>query len=165
MGIFQLGFVAVDFELQVAADDEVGCPYLIGSAAGVPFSSVRKEKIVLLVFAILVGVAGGLKVLESGGAFQLVAGERGGTHQNDKQNYGEFAHYCLLRTLYLKSLKGQMPLPAVAFGGTGCLVRTVWAADDRIAEAARPIAHFIGPSVVEVADDWIIARERRIWEA
>jgi len=48
---------------------------------------------------------------------------------------------------------------AIAFGGTGCLVRTGWAADDRIAEAARSIAPFIGPSVVEAAD-WIIARKR-----
>jgi len=52
---------------------------------------------------------------------------------------------------------------AIAFGGTGCLVRTGWAADSRIVEAARSTAHFIGPSIAE-AVDWIIARNEPVNE-
>ncbi len=48
---------------------------------------------------------------------------------------------------------------AIAFGGTGCLVRTGWAADDRVFEAARSAAHFIGPSITE-AVEWIVAQGR-----
>ena len=45
---------------------------------------------------------------------------------------------------------------AVAFGGTGCLVRTGWAADDRVVEAVRTTALYVGPSIAEAAD-WIIS--------
>jgi D-glycero-D-manno-heptose 1,7-bisphosphate phosphatase len=47
---------------------------------------------------------------------------------------------------------------ALAFRGTGCLVRTGWAAEDRVVESAGSMAHFIGPSLVE-AVDWILARK------
>ena len=46
------------------------------------------------------------------------------------------------------------------FGGTGCLVRTGWAAEDRFLEEARASAAFIGKSISDAAD-WIIKRERR----
>jgi len=46
---------------------------------------------------------------------------------------------------------------AVAFGGAGCLVRTGWAADDRVVEAVKATARFVGPSIAEAAD-WIISR-------
>ena len=49
---------------------------------------------------------------------------------------------------------------AIAFGGTGCLVRTGWAADDRIVKAASSSARFICSSIVE-AVDWIITQEER----
>jgi D-glycero-D-manno-heptose 1,7-bisphosphate phosphatase len=51
-------------------------------------------------------------------------------------------------------------LAAIAFGGTGCLVRTGWAADGRVVEAIRSTAHFVGPSIAEAAD-WIVARNHR----
>jgi D-glycero-D-manno-heptose 1,7-bisphosphate phosphatase len=37
---------------------------------------------------------------------------------------------------------------ACRFGGTGCLVRTGWAAEDRFLEEARPFAAFVGDSLV-----------------
>ena len=49
---------------------------------------------------------------------------------------------------------------AIAFGGTGCLVRTGWAANDRVVEKARSTADVICPSIAE-AVDWIIAQEER----
>jgi D-glycero-D-manno-heptose 1,7-bisphosphate phosphatase len=49
---------------------------------------------------------------------------------------------------------------AIAFGGTGCLVRTGWAADDRVVEAIRSTAHFVGTSIAEAAD-WIVAQKYR----
>jgi D-glycero-D-manno-heptose 1,7-bisphosphate phosphatase len=47
---------------------------------------------------------------------------------------------------------------AVAFGGTGCLVRTGRAVDNRLVEAMRPIARFIGLSIAEAANR-IISQE------
>ncbi len=44
------------------------------------------------------------------------------------------------------------------FGGTGCLVRTGWAAEDRFLEDARASAAFIGDTITD-AVDWIISRE------
>jgi len=43
------------------------------------------------------------------------------------------------------------------FGGTGCLVRTGWAVQDRVVEEAQPFA-FIGDTIAEVVD-WILNRE------
>ena len=48
---------------------------------------------------------------------------------------------------------------ACRFGGTGCLVRTGWAAEDRYLEEARASAAFIGDTIAD-AVDWIISRER-----
>ena len=46
---------------------------------------------------------------------------------------------------------------AYRFGGTGCLVRTGWAAQDRVVEEARS-AVFIGDTITD-AVDWILIRE------
>ena len=43
------------------------------------------------------------------------------------------------------------------FGGTGCLVRTGWAADDRFVETARASAAFIGDTIRD-AVHWILTR-------
>lgn len=43
------------------------------------------------------------------------------------------------------------------FGGIGCLVRTGWAADDRVVKEAEASAAFVGDSIVDAAD-WIITR-------
>ncbi len=45
------------------------------------------------------------------------------------------------------------------FGGTGCLVRTGWAAEDQFLEEARPFATFIGDSITDVVD-WVVSREQ-----
>ena len=47
---------------------------------------------------------------------------------------------------------------ACRFGGTGCLVRTGWAAEDKFLEEARPFAAFIGDSLSDVVE-WLVARE------
>ena len=47
---------------------------------------------------------------------------------------------------------------ARSFGGTGCLVRTGWAAKDTVVEEARASAAFIGDSIVD-AVDWILEKE------
>ncbi len=47
---------------------------------------------------------------------------------------------------------------AIGFGGIGCLVRTGWAAEDSVVQGVQSKAHFIGASIVEVAD-WILAKE------
>ena len=49
---------------------------------------------------------------------------------------------------------------AVAFGGTGCLVRTGWAVDDRIVEATKLTAGFVGLTLAEVTE-WIIGQKFR----
>ena len=57
---------------------------------------------------------------------------------------------------------GDSPLDVEAacrFGGTGCLVRTGWAADDRFLEEARASAAFIADTITDAAD-WIISREQ-----
>ena len=48
---------------------------------------------------------------------------------------------------------------ACRFGGTGCLVRTGWAAEDRFLEQARASAAFIGDTISDAADS-IMSRER-----
>ena len=48
---------------------------------------------------------------------------------------------------------------ACNFGGTGCLVRTGWAADDSVIEKARASAAFIGQTIVDVVD-WILMKEK-----
>ena len=48
---------------------------------------------------------------------------------------------------------------ACQFGGTGCLVRTGWAADNSVVEKARSSAAFIGQTVVD-AVDWILTKEK-----
>jgi D-glycero-D-manno-heptose 1,7-bisphosphate phosphatase len=48
---------------------------------------------------------------------------------------------------------------ACRFGGTGCLVRTGWAGEDRFLEEARPFAAFIGDSISE-AVEWVVNREQ-----
>lgn len=45
------------------------------------------------------------------------------------------------------------------FGGTGCLVRTGWAADQRFLDEARASAAFIGDRITDSAD-WILSRDR-----
>ena len=45
---------------------------------------------------------------------------------------------------------------AKAFGGAACLVRTGWAATEEVVASIRPIADYVGPSIVE-ATDWILA--------
>ena len=47
---------------------------------------------------------------------------------------------------------------ACRFGGTGCLVRTGWAADVRVVEEARASAAFIGDTITD-AVEWIVSRE------
>ena len=47
---------------------------------------------------------------------------------------------------------------ASRFGGTGCLVRTGWAADDEVVEQARAAAGFIGDTMTDVVQ-WIVAKE------
>ncbi len=44
------------------------------------------------------------------------------------------------------------------FGGMGCLVRTGWAADDKVVEQAQPCAAFIGDTLGQAAE-WILHRE------
>ena len=44
------------------------------------------------------------------------------------------------------------------FGGTGCLVRTGWAAEHKFIEEARKSAAFIGDTITDAAD-WILSRE------
>jgi len=50
---------------------------------------------------------------------------------------------------------------AQRFGGLGCLVRTGWAADDKVVRQAGDAAAFVGDTVSDVAD-WILRVERRI---
>jgi len=45
------------------------------------------------------------------------------------------------------------------FGGTGCLVRTGWAAEKKFLEEARPFAAFIGDSITD-AVEWVVRREQ-----
>jgi len=52
---------------------------------------------------------------------------------------------------------------ACRFGGTGCLVRTGWAAEDRFVEEAKPFASFIGDSLSNVVE-WVVAREHKYGE-
>ena len=47
---------------------------------------------------------------------------------------------------------------ACRFGGTGCLVRTGWAADNSVVEKARPSAVYIGQTIVD-AVDWILSEK------
>ena len=47
---------------------------------------------------------------------------------------------------------------ACRFGGTGCLVRTGWATEDKFLEEARPFAAFIGDRLTDVVE-WLVARE------
>jgi histidinol-phosphate phosphatase family protein len=47
---------------------------------------------------------------------------------------------------------------ACRFGGTGCLVRTGWAGEDKFLEEARPFAAVIGDSLTDVVE-WLVARE------
>ena len=49
---------------------------------------------------------------------------------------------------------------ACSFGGTGCLVRTGWAAEVRVLEEARASAAFIGDTITD-AVEWIVSRENR----
>jgi len=49
------------------------------------------------------------------------------------------------------------------FGGTGCLVRTGWAAKYRFLEEARPSAAFIGDTIAD-AVGWILNREQENYE-
>ena len=46
------------------------------------------------------------------------------------------------------------------FGGTGCLVKTGWAAEDKFLDKARPSAAFIGDSITE-AVEWVVGREQK----
>ena len=46
------------------------------------------------------------------------------------------------------------------FGGTGCVVRTGWVAEDRFLDEARPFAEFIGDSISDAAE-WIVGREQK----
>ena len=46
------------------------------------------------------------------------------------------------------------------FGGTGCLVRTGWAAEDKFLDEARPFAAFIGDSISD-AVEWVVNREQK----
>mgnify|MGYP001213757830 CR=1 FL=1 len=48
---------------------------------------------------------------------------------------------------------------ACRFGGTGCLVRTGWAAQDQVVEKARASAAFIGDTIAD-AVQWILSKER-----
>ena len=48
---------------------------------------------------------------------------------------------------------------ARCFGGLGCLVRTGWAADDKVVEEARASAAFIGETITD-AVDWILSKEQ-----
>jgi len=49
---------------------------------------------------------------------------------------------------------------ACRFGGTGCLVRTGWAAQDRFVEEARASAAFIGDTITD-AVEWILSKEHK----
>jgi histidinol phosphatase-like enzyme len=58
---------------------------------------------------------------------------------------------------------GDSPQDVVAarrFGGTGCLVRSGWAAEDKFLDEARPFAAFIGHSISD-AVEWIVNREKK----
>ncbi len=45
------------------------------------------------------------------------------------------------------------------FGGVGCLVRTGWAADRRLADAAQDLAAYTGETIADVVE-WILRREK-----
>lgn len=47
------------------------------------------------------------------------------------------------------------------FGGTGCLVRTGWAAEEEFVKEARPFAAFIGDSLSDVVE-WVVASMAKI---
>lgn len=49
---------------------------------------------------------------------------------------------------------------ACRFGGTGCLVRTGWAAQDRVVEQAGAFASFIGDTIAD-AVAWIVSKEQQ----
>jgi ribonucleotide monophosphatase NagD (HAD superfamily) len=46
------------------------------------------------------------------------------------------------------------------FGGTGCLVKTGWAAEDKFLDKARPSTAFIGDSITQ-AVEWVVGREQK----
>lgn len=61
---------------------------------------------------------------------------------------------------------GDSPQDVVAarrFGGLGCLVRTGWAADQKVVEEARSSAAFISDTIGD-AVDWILSRQGRSCE-
>ena len=49
------------------------------------------------------------------------------------------------------------------FGGLGCLVRTGWAADDKVFEKARVSAAFTGGTIAD-AVDWVLSKEQENYE-
>ena len=63
-----------------------------------------------------------------------------------------------LRRSYTMGDSPQDVEAACRFGGTGCLVRTGWAADVRVVEEARASAAFIGDTITD-AVEWIVSRE------
>jgi len=65
-----------------------------------------------------------------------------------------------LRSSYTISDSPQDVEAARRFGGTGCLVRTGWAAEGKILDEARPFAAFIGDSIGD-AVEWVVSREQK----
>jgi D-glycero-D-manno-heptose 1,7-bisphosphate phosphatase len=65
-----------------------------------------------------------------------------------------------LRTSYTIGDSPQDVEAARRFGGTGCVVRTGWAAEDKFLDEARPFAAFIGDSISD-AVEWIVNREQK----
>ena len=63
-----------------------------------------------------------------------------------------------LRRSYVIGDSPQDVEAACRFGGTGCLVRTGWAADDGIVAKAQASATFIGDTITD-AVNWILGRE------